>query len=124
MKIVAPRNKRFENLISQALYKKIGGQQGTVVFEGVFALRIDREALKLHKQEFIKFCQSIKVENGNKRRMGNALYIEPQRTRKVTFRLSEEEYELLKKDAEDLQLKPSEYIRKMILSILAKRLGM
>ena len=123
VKIKFPNNIYFERAIKSILYEKEEEQQEYAVYRGVFALDVDREGLNMGIREFIEFCRKIEVEGGRKRRRGDHLFITPYQTRVLAFRLSEEEHQLLKEDAKQLDLKPSEYARRMVLSALAKRLG-
>ena len=120
MKIIAPKHPRFERFLKASQYKKVKETSTTITFEGIFSLHVTRDFLHMKKREFTKFCRELKVSGGRVVRKGDSLYITAYLRRKVSFKLSEDEYKLLRAMAKQAGVKVSEYIRNIIVNILAK----
>ena len=89
--------KGFEELGYKVKCKK----DDSVTFEGVFSLRVTADLAGMGVREFITLCKKLTVKGGRKIRRGGTLFIEPIRMKRLTVRLSNDEYEALKKVARE-----------------------
>jgi len=120
LRITAPKNQRFDKAMIYSLYKKVKENQKTATYEGIFSICITRELLQMKKSEFMKFYKEIEVKGGMKRRKGNNIIIQPRRNKAVSFRLSEEQFAILKKLADNAEMSVSDYIYETILQVIMK----
>ena len=128
MKIVLPKemlNSKVAKGLEELGYKIMGKKDGSVVFEGVFSLRISATLLDVGIRRFAELCENVTVEGGKKIRRGGELSITPLRSRKITVRLSQDEYEALKKVAKERGYtgrKLSSFFRDNLISALIARM--
>jgi RNase P/RNase MRP subunit p30 len=121
MKVTAPKNETFKKLMSRVAYKPLKEDDSLTVLDGMFSVEVSSEDLKMHAREFKRFCDAVIVEGGKKVRKGTLLIIEPLRTRQLKIRLSDEEYEKLKRCAKMRMCSISFLFRGTLLSAIAKR---
>lgn len=116
MKVRIPINEEFNKLM-RGFYKAVEKNTDSVVYEGRYAFELNAENLEMDDESFARFCKAVDVQNGTKRVVDGYLIVTPVRNKSITIRLSNDQLELLKKDAENLDLTASEHARNLILSL-------
>jgi len=128
LKIMLPKemlSSRVAKGFEELGYKIISEEDGSVTLEGVFSLRITATLLNVGIRKFAELCEKVTVEGGKKIRRGGELSITPLRSRKITVRLSQDEYEALKKAAKERGYtgrKLSSFFRDTLISALIARM--
>lgn len=123
MRISFEENQAYERYLQSIKYKKIGKSDNRVEYEGTFECSISRQVLSLNSREFAKFVKTVEVSEGRKKKEGDILAVRPSRSKLLPIKVSEDEYKLLNKRAEELDINLSEYVRGTLLKDIAKRLG-
>ncbi|MHA1632550.1 MAG: hypothetical protein ACTSXC_07085 [Candidatus Freyarchaeota archaeon] len=98
MKIAVPEQMFTEKVrkgFEELGYRVLGKKEGMIILEGVFSLQITADLAGMGVRKFADFCKKVVVEGGTKVRKGGTLFIEPLRTRRITIRLSADEYQAL-----------------------------
>lgn len=124
MRISAPLNQKFDAIMRSISFQTVASDGSEVVYEGIFGFKVDAEMLNMSVPEFYKFSKSVTVEGGRKKLVGTALIITPERTRTLTVRLSEDEYEGLKKVAEMEGRGVEDLFRELAIRAVAQRRGL
>ncbi len=122
-----PKDPRFEKAFSFHL-KKIGETDEFILYQGIVEAIIP---LNVDWPEAVDLYQRIKVEGGYKRlplswyengqnvpARQPVLFVAPKRNNIIRIRLSEEEYELLKRDAREVGESVSSWARKLVMNIV------
>lgn len=95
MKVTVPRNEDIEKFLEFMFYKRVEENKKTVTYEGAFPFALSFRDMGIQKRTI--FYQQVKVEGGFKTRRAEQIDITPFRKKVVIIRISEEEYNLLKK---------------------------
>ena len=128
MKIILKKNdatrkalEAFDLLLRDLFYEVVEENDEKIVYNGVFSIEISAEMLGMRFRAFKKFCDLIKVEGGKAKRRGSIVTIEPYRKRVIRIKLSEDEYEALKKCSALRGKTVREFFRGALLSSLLTR---
>jgi hypothetical protein len=121
LKISFGKNERFEHYLQSVQYKKIEERSERTVYEGIFEMGVAKQVLGLDSREFAKFCRSIEVEGGRKKKEGDHLIITPRRSRVLRVRFSPEEYSTIEETASDYDIDVAKFVRGAVFQIIAKR---
>jgi len=108
-------------------YRVLSSEDGIVVLEGIFSLRITADLAGMKVRRFANLCRKVVVEGGMKVRRGGTLFIEPIRARRITVRLSSDEYQALVKVARErgyTRRNLSSFFRDSLTASLLTRLEM
>lgn len=111
MKVTVPKNKGIEEFLEGIYYQKVGEDEKSVTYEGISSFFLSFEGHDVPKGKRKKFMESVKVEGGFKVRESEGIGITPVRNKKITFRISEDEYQLLKEYAEAEETTVSALVR-------------
>jgi hypothetical protein len=104
MRVQLPKNQEVERFLQAFNYKKVAEDTDTVTYEGGISVGITRGQLGMTRKEFADYCKRIKVEGGRKSKTSEGFTLRPKRPKIVAIRLSEVEYDLLKRAAKERNL--------------------
>jgi len=124
MKVKVPKDPRFDSIMRGLSFRTVKDDGTMIVYSGIFGFKVDAEMLNMSEREFYAFAKSMQVEGGRKRRVGTAIIVEPERKRRLAVRLSDEEYEDLRKVAEMEGRSVTDLFRELAVVGAAKRRGM
>lgn len=113
----------LDRIFRDLLYTKLAEDEEKVVYEGALGIELPADALGLRPRSFKKFCDSVIVESGKKKRRGTVLTIEPYKRRVIRIRLSEDEYRALCECAKMRGKKPREFFEGTLMSAILARRG-
>ncbi|MEM0235883.1 ribbon-helix-helix protein, CopG family [Thermofilum sp.] len=121
MRIIAPKNRKFDEVIRSISYNVLYSEGEKIVYEGIFGFKIDAGMLNMGVREFCKFVDEIVVEGGKKKRVGSFVIVEPKRTRELAVRLSADEYDALRRMAKAEGRTCEDLFRELALESVARR---
>lgn len=88
MKITFWKNKNLEDYIYHVLfYRKTGETAGQVTYQGIFEFVVGRQSIELNSRQFAKFFREVRVENGRKKKIGDAMAILPLRNKLIRVKV-------------------------------------
>ena len=120
MKVRLPKNTEVEKVLRAFNYRKVAEDADTVTYVGGISVGITRGQLGMSREEFAEYCKRIEVEGGRKSKTRDDFTLRPKRSITVSLRLSDMEYDLLRKAAKERSLTLTQLLMALVAEEIQK----